>query len=130
MLFLLLTLACAHDPVEPKAAEPPPPTTTPPAQPLVLGEADANGNPTVLIAPTQGDPKALYEGCKARVEGETKDGECTTAADCAPAGCSKEVCVPKSANVTTMCDVQPCFAVLDSCGCVSGHCEWSLKSPG
>lgn len=129
--LLLLALACAHDPVEAPPPEPATPSTPPSAQPVVFGEADAAGNPTVLIAPTQGgDPKALYEGCRARVEGETKDGECTTAADCAPAGCSKEVCVPKSVNVTTTCDVQPCFAVLDSCGCNAGHCEWSLKSPG
>jgi eight-cysteine-cluster-containing protein len=129
MILLSLLWACAHDPVEapPAPAEAP----TPPVQPLVLGEADANGNPTVLIAPSgETDPKALYAACRERVEGAEKDGECTTDADCAPTGCSREVCAPKSVNVSTACDVQPCFAVLDHCGCVAGHCSWSLKSPG
>lgn len=103
------------------------------AAPLVLGEADANGNETVLMTapgPASLDPASLYAGCRARVEGEEKAGECTVDADCARAGCSLEVCVPATTapSVHTMCDVQPCFAVLDVCGCVSGQCTWSLKA--
>ena len=126
-MWTLLFLACAHDP----APAPATPARAPAAgAPLILGEADANGNETILApATTPADPAALYAGCRARVEGAEADGECTADADCARAGCSLEVCVPASiaVNVTTMCDVQPCFAVLDTCGCVSGHCSWSLK---
>lgn len=121
MIAVLLLFACAH---------PTPHNGTPPTgQPLVLGEADANGNPTTL-APAVTDPKALYEGCKARVEGEEKDGECKENADCAVAGCSKEVCVTATAapSINTLCDQQACFAVLNQCGCVAGRCSWSLKN--
>lgn len=128
MLALLLALACAHAPADS------PPATTPAATspaagstPVVFGEADANGNPTTLIPGTPTDPASLYGACRERVEGAEKDGECTTAADCAPTGCSREVCAPKGADLTTTCDVQPCFAVLDQCGCTAGHCTWTLK---
>lgn len=76
------------------------------------------------------EAKALYEQCRVRVEGAEKADECKTDADCVAAGCSKEVCIPKEvagAGLTTPCDVEPCFAVLDSCGCVSGTCSWSVK---
>lgn len=134
MWTLLLFLACAHEPAPasvPAEGANPPATTAPAAgSTLILGEADANGNETVLSpGATTTDPAALYAGCRARVEGVETDGECKVDADCARAGCSQEVCVPASVavNVTTLCDVQPCFAVLDACGCVSGHCSWSLK---
>lgn len=135
--MMLLLWACAHEPeagpetkappAEPTAVAEKPATTAP----VVFGEADAEGKPTVLDLPgAGGDPQSLYAGCKARVEGQETDGECSTDADCARAGCSREVCLPaaQAANVSTTCDVQPCFAVLDHCGCVAGRCSWSLKS--
>lgn len=128
MLFALF--ACAHGPADPPPAEAPKATApATPSVPVVLGEADENGNPTVLDPGTT-DPAALYAACRERVEGVGRDGECASAADCQPAGCSKEVCVSKTeaSNTNTLCDVQPCFAVLDTCGCVDGRCTWSVKS--
>ncbi len=132
-MFLLLALACAHGPAE-KPADPPPPE---PAPPVILGEADAQGNPTVLGDPSTpgltappSDPRALYQSCRERVEGVEADGECTTDVDCTAGGCSGEVCVPVAAAVTlnTTCDKLPCFAVLKSCGCIEGHCSWTVNA--
>lgn len=79
-----------------------------------------------------GDPAALYQQCKQRVEGPDKAGECTTSADCVRTGCSSEVCASTAdaAGMMTTCEVLPCFAVLDACGCVDGVCSWSVKTPG
>jgi eight-cysteine-cluster-containing protein len=139
MALLLLLMACAKTPDTPTEA--PAPADTPaaeaaaPTAPLILGEADAAGQPTEIVLPAGGSPADLYGACKERVEGTEKAGtekagECTTDADCGKAGCSGEVCVAKSqvANVITTCDVQPCFAVLDTCGCAAGLCTWTLKS--
>lgn len=75
-------------------------------------------------------PAALYAECEARVEGAQKDGECTTDADCATAGCSGEVCTTtaEAANVMTACEDKLCFKVLDACGCHEGRCTWTLKA--
>ena len=75
------------------------------------------------------DPASLYETCRGRVEGPEQDGECDDDDDCATAGCSGEVCATTEAvaGLMTTCEVRPCFAALDSCGCVEGRCSWSLK---
>lgn len=136
MSLLLLLVACAHAPADAPTPEPAPaPAATapaapspPPSAPVVFGEADPNGNPTVLSTPPT-DPAGLYAGCKVRVEGTESAGECTTAADCVAAGCSHEVCVAKAKadGLQTTCDTLPCFAVLDQCGCTAGLCTWTLK---
>ena len=71
---------------------------------------------------------AAYEKCRDRVEGPEKDGECATDADCVRAGCSSEVCVPRSASadVMTTCEILPCFRVLDDCTCREQRCTWTL----
>lgn len=112
MSIVLLLLACT------KEAPPPP---------LVLGEPTADGTEPVITVPATGDPATLYAACKERVEGKTTDNECASSADCAPVGCSHEVCVLKGTDLNTLCDTQPCFAVLDRCECNAGHCTWSLK---
>ena len=141
MLALLLLFACTAGPQEPPPAPAVPPATAvgkspgalpTPASTLILGEADANGNETVLSggATNLGDPAQLYGSCKQRVEGAEAAGECKVDADCARAGCSKEVCVTATLapTVNTMCDTQPCFAVLDTCGCHEGLCSWTIKT--
>ena len=75
------------------------------------------------------DPADLYATCKDRVEGPSAAGECTTDADCVTAGCSGEVCAAKASaeGLMTTCEIRPCFAALDTCGCVEGVCSWALK---
>ncbi|MCB9779125.1 MAG: hypothetical protein H6742_11225 [Alphaproteobacteria bacterium] len=79
-------------------------------------------------------PAELYAGCRERVEQPEADGECSADADCAATGCSGERCVAASVagDLMSTCEVQPCFQVLDHCGCVEGRCSWSLKdaAPG
>jgi eight-cysteine-cluster-containing protein len=126
-MFLLLVLACAHGPADPKPSDPPPPPVAPP---VILGEADAEGKPTVLGEPPPTDPAALYQSCRERVEGKEAEGECTSDLDCTAGGCSGEVCVTvkDAATLSTTCDKLPCFTVLKSCGCISGKCSWTVNS--
>ncbi len=74
--------------------------------------------------------EALYQQCLERVEGREADNECTADTDCIAAGCSTEICTTKAAaeGLMSTCENRPCFAVLDSCGCDQGRCQWSLKS--
>ncbi len=137
LLLLAFALGCAKG-TEPGADAPPPspeaaveaspaPPATPVA-PIMLGEAGPGGEPTVLVpAPT--DPTAADLACRQRVEGTSTDGECKVDADCARAGCSQEVCVTATVAPTlnTTCEKLPCFAELDTCGCVSGTCSWTWK---
>jgi len=88
----------------------------------------------MLIRPTQpivvDDPVKAYEECKTRVEGVSTEGECAADTDCVATGCSKELCVSKVAaadGLVSPCEVLPCFAVLDTCGCQEGACVWSVK---
>jgi len=74
-------------------------------------------------------PTALYLQCRERVEKPEADGECKTAADCGASGCGGEVCAANvHGAIMSTCEVRGCFAVLDSCGCVEGKCQWSLKA--
>lgn len=84
--------------------------------------------PAPAPAPTA-TPEELYEKCRDRMEKPEADGECTSDSDCASAGCNQEVCVtvPKSKDLNTTCDAQPCFKVADTCGCHDGKCTWTLK---
>lgn len=100
MLRALLWFACAAAP--PPVEESPPPASV-------------------------ADPAALYAACRERVEGPSAPGECVNDADCAPTGCSREVCAKAGLEWMTACDVEPCFAVLDRCGCVDGVCSWSVR---
>lgn len=159
MTLFLLLLACAGpqknaDPTEGSA--PPelsaPGSTGPATEP---SEPLAPGSPTPGSAPVAGIPEgqpgdvepgtalpgatpvtpgaraqSLYDECHDRVEGQQAPGECASDADCARAGCSQEVCVPRAAagDVMTTCEVLPCFAVLDACGCHEGVCSWTVKA--
>lgn len=99
----------------------------PPVEPIpLLVEPAVTPAPAILLPSTQ------YAACRARVEGVEAPGECTRDADCQRAGCSQEVCVPaaKAGEVMTACDVEPCFSILDQCGCHDGLCTWSLTAAG
>jgi eight-cysteine-cluster-containing protein len=91
-------------------------------------QAGPEGEPPELPV-DQPTPQLLYDQCKARLEGPEADGECSTDADCGTAGCSQEVCVAasKKAEIITTCEILPCFAAKDRCGCHEGRCTWTLK---
>jgi eight-cysteine-cluster-containing protein len=99
-----------------------------------LGGGGGGGTMTDLAAARAAgcavDPVELYQSCKTRVEGPEETGECRIDADCATAGCSGEVCATKEAvaGLMSTCEVRPCFAALDTCGCIEGVCSWTLKS--
>ncbi len=91
-------------------------------------EVGPDGEPPEL--PVDGPtPQMLYDQCRDRLEGPEVDGECSADADCDRAGCSGEVCVPvsKKAEIMTTCEILPCFAAKDVCGCHEGRCTWTLK---
>lgn len=125
-VVLVLAVACGGSTRAPEASVPPVPVDAPSEAP-----SDA---PDVPDPPPDGPatlptPEKLYEMCEARVEGPSMEGECTTDADCATAGCAGEVCTTTaaSADVMTTCEAKLCFKILDTCGCVDGQCSWSLK---
>lgn len=137
LLLLAFALGCAKG-TEAGADAPPPPTEAAPeaapaapetpVAPVILGEAGPAGETTVL--PTlPADPAAADLACRQRVEGTSTEGECKVDADCARAGCSQEVCVTAAAAPTlnTTCEKLPCFAELNTCGCVAGTCSWTWK---
>lgn len=119
LLAFLLGCAGVHGSAETASA---PVVATPTAEERVV---------PVELAATEPSATSLYEGCRARVEGLEAAGECVTDADCARTGCSGEVCVAAATagEVVTTCEVLPCFAALDACGCHEGVCGWSLKAP-
>lgn len=97
------------------------------AKPSTPPEAPAPEAPAATPEPVVEDPKSLYAACEDRVEQPQTAGECTTDADCKAMGCSSEVCAAaQSGPMMTTCEVQPCFAVLSSCGCHEGVCTWTL----
>lgn len=110
------------------AAESPASDAPPEAAPVVLVQSPAP-DPAAEAAPLR-TPAELYGNCRERVEGPSTDGECTVDADCVRTGCSSEVCVPaaKAGDVMSTCEVLPCFAALDTCGCHEGQCSWTLKA--
>ena len=85
--------------------------------------------PSADAAPVIADPQALYEACRERVEGPEKAGECETDADCVAVGCSHEMCVAAASarGLASGCEIQPCFQVLESCGCQEGVCRWTVS---
>lgn len=96
-----------------------------PQQPAKV-EPAATPEPAAIRLPTT--PEGFYAMCEGRVEGPSEAGECSTDADCGTTGCSGEVCVATAnADLTTTCELAPCFQVLDTCGCREGRCSWSLK---
>ena len=116
--------AAAAAPVEAPAAV----TKTAPEEPPPLsGKLLKPVQPGTIVVD---DPAKAYEECKTRVEGADVAGECGADTDCVSTGCSKELCVSKTAageGLISPCEVLPCFSVLDSCGCNQGVCQWSVK---
>ncbi len=114
MLALLIAMGCGGNAKNTPAPAPEPAPEPAPTEP----------------DPAAATPQALYEECRERVENPQAESECQTDADCKAAGCSNEVCttVAEAANIMTSCDVQPCFRVLDACGCHEGQCTWTLKA--
>jgi eight-cysteine-cluster-containing protein len=123
---LVLLLACACT-VHGVALESEP-------SPSVIAEVASAPSTLPVVAPSAEapDPRALYDGCRNRLERPESDGECSKDEDCGRAGCSQEVCTTqaRAAEVITTCAVLPCFSVLDRCGCVDGKCTWTLKEAG
>ena len=108
-------------------ASPEPPVDGDPTTVSTTNDGTASGEQTL---PDLGDPDALYQQCRERVEGVEADGECTTDADCATGGCSQEICATPKAleGIMSTCEARPCFQVLDACGCNEGRCTWSVKA--
>jgi eight-cysteine-cluster-containing protein len=56
------------------------------------------------------------------------EAECTTDVDCAPAGCSGQVCTTaaKAPSIITTCEMREEYVCLKqtSCGCNAGKCSW------
>ena len=131
MLLLSSALACAQGPVEsvpPRAAAPraaPGGAGGAPDLTAAAGDDAAAGRASALpdLAPSD-----LYQQCRERVEGRQRAGECVTDADCVASGCSGEVCLARADadGLVTTCEILPCFAVLDACGCIEGTCSWSV----
>ncbi len=120
--FVLTCLALSACAGGKKDTEP----TTPAPAPAAPAPAP---EPVAAPAPTQ-TPAELYAACRDRMEGVEADGECKADADCAPAGCGGEVCVPaaKKAEITTTCEEQACFKVVEACGCHEGKCTWTVMA--
>ena len=109
--------------------EAPAPAVSQPAAPadsVVLPKPTASGRPPVESTRSAAE---LYAECEARVEGRSVPGECQSDADCQTAGCSGELCISKqeaALGPMSTCEVRPCFAVLQACGCQEGTCRWSV----
>ncbi len=117
--LVALIVACSTKPGPPEVPEAPEVPEVRVPEPVEVPEADADTAPA--------DPAALYAACEARVEQPQSPGECATDGDCVTSGCSSELCVPKSAGqMMTTCEVKPCFAVLQTCGCHDGQCTWTV----
>lgn len=112
--------------IEPVSGELTAPVTAP-----VPATAPAELTTTTPTATTPATEPAedLCASVATRIEGPTTSGECTTDADCTTTGCSAEVCLPaaKAGDVMTTCEIHPCFATLDTCGCHTGVCSWTRK---
>jgi len=58
-----------------------------------------------------------------------KNVECSTDSDCAPAGCSSQLCVSanKASEIITTCEYREEYSCLKltSCGCVNNKCSWN-----
>lgn len=118
--------AATTAPVEAPVAE----TKTAPEAPAELSEGKLLLRPIQPGTMVVDDPAKAYEECKTRVEGSDTEGECSADGDCVATGCSKELCVSKTVagdGLVSPCEVLPCFSVLDTCGCNSGTCQWSVK---
>ena len=108
----------------------------PPAAPVIEAPEEASSagglKPIGLEHPPKGGRLTAaeqYAMCKARVEGTDAAGECTIDDDCQRAGCSQELCISATEaalGVMSTCEVRPCYAVLQACGCQEGVCSWSV----
>lgn len=138
-LMLMFALGCAKDPAPAETPAADNPTTTAPAEEPPAEEPPAEEPPADDKGSKKGppnfggnvnvsaDPAAAFEKYRDRLEGQEAAGECSADSECAPAGCSQEVCMPAGAEVTTTCEVLPVYTILDACGCVDTKCQWSLK---
>lgn len=52
---------------------------------------------------------------------------CQTDNDCKRAGCSAQLCVPKTENPMSTCEYKEEYACLEKvkCGCFNGRCAWN-----
>lgn len=74
----------------------------------------------------------LISGCSRFVDNNSADNknvECSTNNDCAPAGCSSQICASadKASEIITTCEYREEYSCLKltSCGCVNNKCAWS-----
>ena len=89
------------------------------AEPLPKSEEKRNVLPTTI---------ELYEGCRDRLELRRVTNECVQ--DSTAPKAVVEVNYASQDVAKTMgstCEVRPCFATLNSCGCQAGKCQWTLK---
>ncbi len=60
--------------------------------------------------------------------GSESRGDCASDSDCAPGGCSGQICQGiNEESIFTTCEYNECYnaaAYGVSCGCVSNKCEW------
>lgn len=87
------------------------------------------------------EPSGGEDGTGNAPAAEPAGTECAADADCVRAGCSSQLCVPRSlGDVATTCEYLPEYACLQysSCGCEDGVCGWEgteeylecVESPG
>ena len=73
----------------------------------------------------------LVSGCSNFVA--DKSIECASDSDCAPAGCSSQICAPseKASEIITTCEYREEYSCLKltSCGCINNKCQW-LENDG
>ena len=122
LVFAALMTGCSKEGSKPEAPVPAP-TEEPEAPPQPAEPAPSAAFPRT--------PQGFYDSCRDRVEGPSTAGECSSDADCVPAGCSQEMCVSKATagdGLMSPCEIAPCFQVLDSCTCQAGACTWTVKS--
>lgn len=73
----------------------------------------------------------LISGCSRFADNnsfDNKNVECSTNNDCAPAGCSSQICVSaeKASQIITTCEYREEYSCLKltSCGCFNNKCAW------
>lgn len=130
VLGLVLVFACGCGRSDrnglPEAPAAPRSQPAAPSDPVVLPKPTTSGLPP---AGSTRSAAELYSECEERVEGRSVAGECQSDADCQRAGCSGELCISKqeaALGPMSTCEVRPCFAVLQACGCQEGICRWSV----
>ena len=84
----------------------------------------AEGEETIEEIDEEMEEEVVEEGEPA---GAPSSAECSVDSDCAVAGCSSQMCVPKAlSDIVTTCEYLPEYDCLSltTCGCHGGECGW------